>query len=114
MAVSEDQFRFVFFQGHPEYDAISLLKEYKREVDRFLAGERDYPPYPEHYFGEAAVDVLETHKRLLTQEESWQHELPKFPESELTQDIANTWFHAGGRIYSNWLAELSRRKDNCS
>ena len=32
LAVSEDGFRLVFFQGHPEYDTISLLKEYKREV----------------------------------------------------------------------------------
>ena len=111
MAVSQDQFSFVFFQGHPEYDAISLLKEYKREVDRFLAGERDYPPYPEHYFGEAAVELLETHKKLLTREESWQHELPQLPESDIAKDIANTWYQAGGQIYSNWLAELSRRKE---
>ncbi len=30
LATSEDGFRFVFFQGHPEYDAVSLFKEYKR------------------------------------------------------------------------------------
>ena len=35
LAASEDGFRFIFFQGHPEYDVISLLKEYKREVGRF-------------------------------------------------------------------------------
>ncbi len=37
LAVSEDGFRLVFFQGHPEYDTVSLLKEYKREVNRFAA-----------------------------------------------------------------------------
>jgi len=36
LAVSEDLFRLVFFQGHPEYDIISLLKEYKREVNLFI------------------------------------------------------------------------------
>ena len=41
----------MFFQGHPEYDANSLLKEYKREVLRFMDGETDsYPPFPENYF----------------------------------------------------------------
>jgi homoserine O-succinyltransferase len=40
MAVSPDQFRAVYTQGHPEYDANSLLKEYKREVFRFLNGEQ--------------------------------------------------------------------------
>jgi homoserine O-succinyltransferase len=38
LAVSQDQFRLVFFQGHPEYDSISLLKEFKREVSLYLGG----------------------------------------------------------------------------
>ena len=40
------------FQGHPEYDRESLLKEYKREVGRYLRGEcEDYPAEsPENYF----------------------------------------------------------------
>ena len=38
LAVSQDQFRLVFFQGHPEYDSISLLKEFKREVSLYLEG----------------------------------------------------------------------------
>ena len=51
LAVSPDQFRVVYFQGHPEYDRNSLLKEYKRELACFVDGERgDRPPFPEHYF----------------------------------------------------------------
>lgn len=51
LAVSEDRFRFVYFQGHPEYDMISLMKEYKREVMLYGQGVRaDYPPFPENYF----------------------------------------------------------------
>ena len=50
MAVSPDRFHTVYLQGHPEYDRNSLLKEYKREVGRFLAGQvPEPPPYPEHY-----------------------------------------------------------------
>jgi homoserine O-succinyltransferase len=30
---------FVFFQGHPEYDTDSLLREYRRDVGRFLRGD---------------------------------------------------------------------------
>ena len=41
LATSPDGFRIVYFQGHPEYDRNSLLKEYKREVGRFLDGELD-------------------------------------------------------------------------
>ena len=55
MAVSPDQFRIVYFQGHPEYDYNSLLKEYKREVSRYLDDEVDAaPPDPEHYFSTQA------------------------------------------------------------
>ncbi len=43
--------QFVFFQGHPEYDALSLQREYLRDITRFLAGERDsYPACPAGYF----------------------------------------------------------------
>ena len=57
-AVSADQFRRVYFQGHPEYDANSLLKEYKREVLRYFGGERELPPLPEHYISGNAAAII--------------------------------------------------------
>jgi homoserine O-succinyltransferase/O-acetyltransferase len=43
--------QFVFFQGHPEYEALSLEREYLRDVSRFLNGEREtYPAIPVGYF----------------------------------------------------------------
>ena len=60
LATSADGFRIVYFQGHPEYDRNSLLKEYKREVGRFLSGELEAPPpYPEHYLTPEAVERAE-------------------------------------------------------
>ena len=42
---------FVFLQGHPEYDADALGREYRRDVARFEAGQTDVaPPRPEYYF----------------------------------------------------------------
>ena len=42
---------FVFFQGHPEYDALSLQREYLRDITRYLARERDiFPAFPTSYF----------------------------------------------------------------
>src|SRR5207342_3515086 len=32
---------FLFLQGHPEYGVHSLLNEYRRDIGRFLRGERD-------------------------------------------------------------------------
>jgi homoserine O-succinyltransferase len=34
----------LFFQGHPEYDADSLAREYLRDVSRFLLGEQSVHP----------------------------------------------------------------------
>jgi homoserine O-succinyltransferase len=51
--------RFIFFQGHPEHDALSLQREYMRDVARFLGGEQDdYPRLPANYFDAATEDVL--------------------------------------------------------
>jgi homoserine O-succinyltransferase len=106
LAVSDDRFRFLFFQGHPEYDAISLLKEFKREVQRFLSGERaDYPQYPENYLSHEAKEQLDAYQRQATGTDSAM--LPDFPESELAGSCVNAWREAGRRIYRNWLAELS-------
>src|ERR1700681_3210752 len=50
--------QFVFFQGHPEYDALSLEREYLRDISRFLAGERDsYPAFPDGYFDTETEDM---------------------------------------------------------
>jgi homoserine O-succinyltransferase len=104
LAVSPDGLRFVYFQGHPEYDIISLMKEYKREVFRYLRGERDdYPPYPEHYFSAQSRDVLEEYKQALLDAESRQESLPEFPETELIPELDNTWTDTGKALFNNWL-----------
>ncbi|RTM14479.1 MAG: homoserine O-succinyltransferase, partial [Bradyrhizobiaceae bacterium] len=49
--------RFVFFQGHPEYDALSLQREYLRDIGRYLAREREtYPRLPVSYFDAATEE----------------------------------------------------------
>ena len=51
--------RFVFLQGHPEYDAGALGREYRRDVQRFLSGAReDYPMLPVDYFSDPIADAL--------------------------------------------------------
>ena len=103
LGVSPDGLRFVFFQGHPEYDSISLLKEYRREVDRFVAGIRgDYPPFPENYFYGEALKLLSAYKQQATA--TGDHaDLPKFPEAEVMKWVDNTWTDTGKAIINNWL-----------
>lgn len=102
LAVSPDQFRILYFQGHPEYGAISLLKEFKREYNRYIAGERDrLPRLPENFFtadGERQAAALLDDLR-----ETGREAAPEFPEAELLPCCDNTWGDTGKAIVNNWL-----------
>lgn len=109
MAVSPDHFRIVYFQGHPEYDYNSLLKEFKREVLRFIAGERpDYPPYPENYFSPEALDILDAYGRSVMRALRQQTTPPDFPEEVVELYLDNTWGDTGKAIFNNWLGLVYR------
>ncbi|MGB7339308.1 MAG: homoserine O-succinyltransferase [Phototrophicaceae bacterium] len=103
MAVSPDHLRVVYFQGHPEYDANSLLKEYKREVMRYLADERDEPPFPEHYFNEKAMTIAGKYLGTALLAKELGNPLPEFPEDAITPHLDNTWGDTGKAIFNNWL-----------
>ena len=104
LAVSADGFRQVFFQGHPEYDTISLLKEYKREIKRFAAGERpDYPPFPEHYFGLQSRAILDEHEARVRRARDRREVAPAFPEALIVGRLDNTWHDSAEGVMGNWM-----------
>ncbi len=104
LAVSPDGLRFIFFQGHPEYDAVSLLKEYKREVVRYVEGIRStWPPYPEHYFQVEARNLLEHYKHQVERARGDYSSLPPFPDDAVAGLVDNTWSDTGKAIINNWL-----------
>ena len=102
IATSPDGFRVVYFQGHPEYGAVSLLKEFKREYNRYVTGDRErLPRIPERFFtpkGEeiaaALIDELSRNGR---------SQAPQFPEETLLPYCDNTWGDTGKAIVNNWL-----------
>ena len=104
MAVSPDLLRFVFLQGHPEYDRISLLKEYKREVLRFIEGDReDYPPHPDNYFSKEAAGIADRYHGIVLSALEYGHPIPEFPEQEIEPILDNTWRDTGRAVFNNWL-----------
>ncbi len=101
---SPDQFRFIYMQGHPEYNTNSLLKEYKREVLRFLNGDiQDYPPHPENYFGENAALIADTYKEAVLLARKRGTQAPSFPETAILHYVDNTWGDTAKAIFNNWL-----------
>lgn len=107
-AVSDDQFRRVYFQGHPEYDANSLLKEYKREVLRHFNGERDMPPFPEHYVPDRASAVISPYLERAQQAHAAHGALPDFPEADVVPFLRNTWANGARVVFENWLGLVAR------
>jgi homoserine O-succinyltransferase/O-acetyltransferase len=97
--------RFVFFQGHPEYDALSLQREYLRDIGRYLAREREtYPALPVSYFDAA------TEERLMRFEKRAKHQrhpalTNELPALDLRADIAVG--SAAAALFRNWLHYLA-------
>ncbi|NOZ51534.1 MAG: homoserine O-succinyltransferase [Gammaproteobacteria bacterium] len=107
LAVSSDQFRIVYFQGHPEYDINSLLKEYKREVSRFIDNECDqYPPFPDHYFNLQVQAIADEHKDLVLTAKKNNEPTPEFPETLITTILNNTWHDTAEAIINNWIGKV--------
>jgi homoserine O-succinyltransferase/O-acetyltransferase len=101
---------FVFLQGHPEYDATSLLLEYRRDIGRFLKGERDsYPPMPQGYFDKQTVDALVAlQERALSDRRD--ELLATFPTVMATNNVTNTWRSSAQGLYRNWLHYICAEK----
>jgi homoserine O-succinyltransferase/O-acetyltransferase len=107
LAVSEDGFRLVFFQGHPEYDSISLLKEYKREVGRYINGARpDFPPLPDHYLAPQAAAILGEHRERVEHALMRRAPAPELPEHLLLERLDNTWHDSALAVVNNWIGHV--------
>jgi homoserine O-succinyltransferase len=100
---------FVHFQGHPEYGAQTLLKEYRRDIRRFLRREREtYPTMPQGYFDASAAKLL-TEFQQATLARPSEEQLALFPES-VVKTLQKTWQSSATCIYRNWLNYVLTKK----
>lgn len=101
---------FVHFQGHPEYTETTLLKEYRRDVRRFLRRERDtYPSLPYGYFDAAATEVLCAFRDRALKEPT-EEVMEAFPDAALG-NLQRTWRSSAFSIYRNWLGYVKSSKE---
>jgi homoserine O-succinyltransferase/O-acetyltransferase len=97
----------VFCQGHPEYEEATLLREYRRDVGRFLRGQQaHYPTLPHNYFSPAALELLQAFEAHAIAAPSAEL-LADFPSAALAASLQNTWSAGATGIYRNWLALLA-------
>ncbi len=96
----------LFFQGHPEYEDVTLLKEYRRDVGRYLSGtQAHYPTLPAGYLAAASLPALEAFKsRALAQRDPAL--LAEFPFAEIAAKLENSWAPSAVALYRNWLGVI--------
>ena len=98
---------FLFFQGHPEYDADTLLLEYRRDIGRYLRREREtYPNEPCGCFNRPVRHSLQI-LRMLAAKDRDEATLAAFPLTMATRHAENTWRETAVALYRNWLQYLA-------
>lgn len=114
MFIRQTRSLFIFFQGHPEYEEATLLREYRRDVGRFLRGQQPhYPTLPHEYFSPAALDFLSAFEQRALAAPSADL-LAEFPVNAIADTLRNTWGTGAARIYRNWLARLAGARNTAA
>jgi homoserine O-succinyltransferase len=107
-----DHSQVVLVQGHPEYGPTSLLREYLRDVRRYVHHERDEVPRlpgdcvaPDDW---AALEEL--HRRVIGGERD-PALLETFDFDQAGARAPWSWRTTAIRLYENWLARVPQRSD---
>lgn len=101
---------FVHFQGHPEYGAQTLFKEYRRDVRRFLKHEREtYPAMPQAYFDSSSTCLLNNFRKaaMIHRREEM---MENFPDDLIANKLEKTWQISASSIYKNWIHYVASKK----
>lgn len=102
--VREEQSLLLFFQGHPEYEDTTLLKEYRRDVGRYLSGQQPhYPTLPRGYLSAEGTALLAEFRDQALGSRSAAL-LDSFPFAAVAAVLHNRWRAAAIALYRNWLA----------
>jgi homoserine O-succinyltransferase/O-acetyltransferase len=100
---------FVFVQGHPEYDSDTLLREYRRDIRRFIAGERnDYPEIPRGYLDEEAEARYKLYRDSIGSGNRNIADASSVPSPDGSMTFA--WREVALGLYANWLSYLYAQK----
>ncbi len=100
-----DRCAVVLVQAHPEYGPTSLLREYQRDVRRFVRHERDdLPILPRHCAAPEDGDRLEGLQRRIAGGERDVALFESFPFDAVEARAPWGWRSVATRLYSNWLA----------
>jgi homoserine O-succinyltransferase len=106
----EERSLLLFFQGHPEYEETTLLKEYRRDVGRYLNGQQPhYPTLPRGYLSAEATALLQGFREQALAKRTAAL-LESFPFAQVAAGLENSWRASAVAMYRNWLSFISARR----
>ena len=99
---------FLFLQGHPEYEAETLMREYRRDVRRALEGVRNgWPALPRSYFSASAEEALLALSARAAEARSAVG-LAEFNAILNDAGLQAAWQAPAARLVANWLTGAAR------
>jgi len=101
--VREGRSRLVFLQGHPEYGADTLGREYLRDVARFLKGEAARPAIPDNNVARATENALQS----LAGREA---QISDYSEVVTGAMPLQSWRGSALRLFANWITSIAAEK----
>ena len=104
---SERRSLWLFCQGHPEYEGPDLLREYRRDVGRYLSRHRaSYPDLPRGYFQESETQMLLAfRKQAMAQGDvSIMQQFPRIQQEASAWDV---WRPTAVAVFGNWLKQIA-------
>jgi homoserine O-succinyltransferase len=110
LAVKDDTDHLcVLMQGHPEYGPQTLLAEYRRDVRRFLGGERpDYPQLPDNCAPPLLAQALHAFADEATAGWPLPELMASFPPIDALR-LRAPWRQPAEILYTNWVNMVRHR-----
>src|SRR5579875_1316027 len=98
----------LLLQGHPEYTPLTLLREYRRDVRRYLSGTQGYyPRVPAGYLDAIGVAALESFAELARRRCSPEL-IEAFPFEFVSKHVVPDWSAAAATFMGNWVGYARR------
>ncbi len=99
----EGRSRLIFLQGHPEYGADTLGREYLGDISLFLEGQSERPQIPENYFDRVTENAL----LALTGRPA---QIADYVEVVTGAVPLQSWRGTTLRLFANWIASIAAEK----
>jgi homoserine O-succinyltransferase len=105
------QSELLLVQGHPEYGASTLLREFRRDVGRYLRAERTVPPtVPRGCVAAEDRPAIEEFHRAVVAGVHGEEYLDSFAWDEAGARVGRDWQEMAETLYSNWVAGIMGRR----